>query len=138
MAVNVSNPALRHQIEIDDCYFEDVRILMARKNRKSFKISTYFDMVLIQDCELMFAAIFHVKLKGSCLIATEYGSFNWFWTSTRKLVGFSPDRNSFKMIDTLKINKNQGVPLSDEHIPPEVKPELKPLSASPFLKPLKK
>jgi hypothetical protein len=61
-------------------------------------------MLLIQDSELMMAAIIQIKQKGSCLIAVEYGNFNWFWTSTRKLVGFSPTRNSFRMIDSLKMN----------------------------------
>ena len=61
-------------------------------------------MVLIQDSELMLAVVLHIRQKGSSLIAVEYGNFNWFWTSTRKLVGFSPTRNSFRMIDNLKMN----------------------------------
>ena len=53
----------------------------------------------------MLAIVLYIKVKGSCLIAIEYGNFSWFWTSTRKLVGFSPTRNSFKMIDNLKKNE---------------------------------
>lgn len=82
--------------------------LIQRKTKPTFKISTYFDMLLIQDSELLLAAIVQIRQKGSCLIAVEYGNFNWFWTSTRKLVGFSPTRNSFRMIESLKMNQKSN------------------------------
>jgi 2C-methyl-D-erythritol 2,4-cyclodiphosphate synthase len=102
----------KHRIQIDEEYLEDVMKLI---QRKAFKISTYFDMVLIQDFEMMLAVIFQIKQKGSSLIAVEYGCFNWFWTSTRKLIGFSPARNTFKIIDTLK--KNNKASLEVEAVP---------------------
>ena len=69
------------------------------------------------------------------MIAIQYGSFNWFWTSTRKLVGFSPSRNSFKMIDNLK--KNQKIDLNEEGSE-ETKPEIKTTDVPYFLKPVNK
>ena len=108
LVINITNPMVRHKIPLDLEYQIDIEKLMSRKARNTFKISTYFDMILIQDCELMIAIVLQIKQKGSCLLAVEYGQFNWFWTATRKLVGFSPTKNSFKMIDTLKKNtKNQ-------------------------------
>ena len=83
----------------------------------------------------MLAVVFHIRVKGSCMIAIQYGSFNWFWTSTRKLVGFSPSRNSFKMIDNLK--KNQKAALNEEGSE-EKKPESKPTGVPNFLKPVNK
>ena len=103
--VNIMSSSQRHKIHIDEEYQEDMARLLQRKAKPSFKISTYFYMILIQDSELKIAMILHVMQKGSRLIAAEYGNFNWFWTSNRKLVGFSPTRNSFKMIDNLKMNK---------------------------------
>lgn len=78
--------------------------LLERKAKPTFKISTYFDLILIQDAELKLGMILQIKQKGSSLIAVEYGNFNWFWTSSRKLVGFSPTRNCFRMIENLKMN----------------------------------
>ena len=49
MVINVTQPQIKHKIHIDEEYFEDVMKLMMKKMKKSFKISTYFDMVLIQD-----------------------------------------------------------------------------------------
>ena len=50
VVINVSSPVVKHKIQIDEEYIEDVMKLMGRRNKQSFRISTYFDMVLIQDC----------------------------------------------------------------------------------------
>ena len=106
--INITNPAAKQKINIDLPYQKDIKVLLSRKSQESFKISTYFDMILVQDYELMMAVVFHVKQKGSCLIAVEYGEFLWSWTATRKLVGFSPKNNSLKIIDNLKMNVREG------------------------------
>ena len=49
MVINITNPQSKHKIQIDEEYFEDIMKLIHRKNKPSFKISTYFDLVLIQD-----------------------------------------------------------------------------------------
>jgi hypothetical protein len=69
MVVNIINPSLKHKIQIEEAYLNDVMSIMNKKDNSSFRISTYFDMVLIQDSELMIAAVFHIRQKGSCLIA---------------------------------------------------------------------
>ena len=69
MAINIQNPSNKHKIQISEEYVEDIGKLLSRRNRQSFRISTYFDMVLIQDSQLRLAVVFHIKLKGSCLIA---------------------------------------------------------------------
>lgn len=117
MVVNIMNSGSRHKIHIDQEYLDDISRLLQKRGKPSFKISTYFDMVMIQDSELMMAVVMQIKQKGSSLIAVEYGNFNWFWTSTRKLVGFSPTKNSFRMIDNLRMN--QRVADSEEVPSPE-------------------
>lgn len=69
MVINVTNPSIKHKIQIDEEYTDDVVQLLQRKNRPSFRIGTYFDMVLIQDCELGVAIVVQIKQKGSCLVA---------------------------------------------------------------------
>lgn len=81
---------------------------MQRKDCASFSVSTYFDMIMISDTELNTTIILQVKQKASSLIAIEYGNFNWFWTSTRKLVGLSANRNSFKLIENLRLHPKHG------------------------------
>jgi hypothetical protein len=46
-------------------------------------------MILVEDKENSKTYIFHVKPKGSVLIGVEYGEFDWFWTSNRKLVALN-------------------------------------------------
>ena len=65
-------------------------------------------MFMIEDSEINISMVFHVKQKGSALVAVEYGKFNWFWTSTRKIIGLSKHRNSFKVIDNLSFTTSDN------------------------------
>ena len=65
----------------------------------TLKVTTYLDMVLIEDSVNRICYVIHIKQKGSSLIAIEYGKMNWFWTASRKIVGLSDDRTCFKAID---------------------------------------
>jgi len=56
------------------------------------------DLILIQDILNQIAYIFQIKQKNSSLIGVEHGIMNWFWTCSRKLIGLSPNRTSFKII----------------------------------------
>jgi hypothetical protein len=67
-AINITNPSSRHKIQIDEEYIEDVTKLLMRRNQPCFRVSTYFDMVLMQDCELGVAVVMQIKQKGSCLV----------------------------------------------------------------------
>lgn len=78
---------------------------MQRKDQPTFSVCTYFDMIMVADSEVNLSLIFQIKQKASALVAIEYGNFNWFWTSTRKLVGLSANRSSFKLIESLKLNQ---------------------------------
>ncbi len=98
VAINVAKNLVRYKISVDEVYMEDVTRMMQRKECASFSVSTYFDMVMISDSELNLSMVFQIKQKASSMIAIEYGNFNWFWTSTRKLVGLSANRNLFKLI----------------------------------------
>lgn len=98
VAINVANTLVRYKISVDEAYMEDVTRIMQKKDCASFSVSTYFDMIMVSDSELNYSIVFQVRQKASALIAIEYGNFNWFWTSTRKLVGLSANRNSFKLI----------------------------------------
>lgn len=46
-----------------------------------------------------------LRLKNSELIGVEYGQINWFWTASRKLVGLSHNRTSFKILEDIKVNE---------------------------------
>lgn len=123
--VSIPQTNQRHKIKIDEEYQKDMAMLLERKSKPSFKISTYFDMIMMQDAELKIGMILQIKQKDSSLVAVEYGNFNWFWTCSRKLVGFSPTRNSFRMIENLKLN-HKGNGLEEiAPVPIEVKKEVK-------------
>ena len=98
VAINVTNSLTRYKISVDEAYMENVTKIMQRKDCASFSVSTYFDMIMISDSELNQSIVFQIKQKASSMIAFYDGNFNWFWTSTRKLVGLSSNRNSFKLI----------------------------------------
>jgi hypothetical protein len=52
-----------------------------------------------------------IRQQESELIAVEYGMYNWFWTSSRKLVGLSLERSNFKIIDGLSLLPRKEMPL---------------------------
>jgi hypothetical protein len=111
--VNVMNPTLHHRVYCEEKQVEIVQKLAdprdadryRSKDNSGFKVSTYLDMVLIEDGEKGLSYIFQIKQKGSNLIGLEYGKMNWFWTGGRKLVGLSHNRTSFKIIDEIKLNE---------------------------------
>lgn len=49
MAINITNPSARHKIQIEEEYIEDVVNILQRRNKPTFRIGTYFDMILMQD-----------------------------------------------------------------------------------------
>lgn len=61
-------------------------------------------MVLIQDPKKAITYVIQLRLKNSQLIGIEYGKINWFWTASRKLVGLSHNRSSFKILEEIKVN----------------------------------
>lgn len=61
-------------------------------------------MVLIEDPKKAISYVIQLKLKNSELIGVEYGKINWFWTASRKLVGLSHNRTSFKILEDIKVN----------------------------------
>jgi hypothetical protein len=111
--VNVMNPTLHHRVYCEEKQVEIVQRLAdpreadryRAKDGSGLKVTTYFDMVLIEDPERAITYVFQVKPKGSNLIGVEYGKVNWFWTGNRKLVGLAHDRTSFKIIDEIKLNE---------------------------------
>jgi len=114
--VNVMNPSLHHRVYCEEKQVELVQKLAdpkeadryRAKDGNGLKVSTYLDMILIEDGDRGVSYVFQVKPKGSNLIAVEHGKINWFWTGSRKLVGISHDRSSFKIIDELRINEKIG------------------------------
>jgi hypothetical protein len=79
------------------------------KDGSGLKVSTYLDMILVEDGHRAISYIFQVKPKGSNLIGLEYGKINWFWTGSRKLVGLSHDRTTFKIIDEIRVNDRPAI-----------------------------
>lgn len=111
------NTSMRHRIYCEEKQNEVVQRLVDPKEVDRFrvkdgsglKVSTYLDMVLVEDGQRAISYIFHVKPKGSSLIGLEYGKINWFWTGSRKLVGLSHDRTTFKIIDEIRVNDRPPV-----------------------------
>ena len=112
--VNVMNLTQQHKVYCEEGQAKLMQQLIdpreveryRLKGDNALKVTSYFDMVLIEDLERGVSFIFQLKQKGSALIGVEYGKFNWFWTCSRKLVGLSVNRNRFKIIEEIKINED--------------------------------
>lgn len=49
LIINVMNTSIRQRIFVDLEYQVDIEKLLSKKAKNTFRISTYFDMILMQD-----------------------------------------------------------------------------------------